>query len=315
MPYAIGLSLTVAYRSIRSPSIANPDQQKENLNTRSKMLESLEKYWWTADAMAKLGRKALKSMQNPVGVKRGEADMLASAMEAESTVCKYGPFETKERQPPKRQRLTDHNGNPLRLLSDAAATHSSATPHSTANYSSAPSRSTTACANSYPDPSSNTDNAYQRTPLSDSLQTPSATEMSMLPNGNTKNSNNAASAPTPSFDQSMFAKFDDFGHFPELDNMFDGFYDLSVPTITFDDSQFQSFWNNLDGGVVGAGGYDAVGYDPNAFTVAGGMTSGGFGGAASMAPDQQQQHKQQMGGMSSGEDGGVVRSEYPELGN
>lgn len=297
MPYAIGLSLTVAYRSIRSPLTSDPEQVKESLNTRSKMLESLGTYWWTADAMAKLGRKALKSMQNPVGIKRGEAENLASAMESETTVCKYGPFEPKERgRGPGTVNGTGPGG--LHLLSDAAATHSH-TPRSTSNYTSTPSRVTTTCCASNPGftghgPSPNTDNtsgSYQPTPMSESLPTPAGDQQqlssSAAPTGQL--------AATPAFDPSMFAKFDDenfASNFNELDTMFDGFYDLSMPTVTFQD--FDGW-----GGQMGFGDSE-YGMDGTYDTTMTGVASG------SQGPQQQQQPQMDGGDQSGG-------SVYPEL--
>ena len=269
------------------------------------MLESLATYWWTADAMAKLGRKALKSMQNPVGIKRGEAETLASAMESEITVCKYGPFEPKESRSGSTGPGTATNGTGpggLHILSDAAATHSH-TPRSTSNYKSTPSRVTgTCCASNLGfqghGPSPNTDNtsgSYQPTPLSDGLPTPATDShpalSSSAPGGPLAN----AAAATPAFDPSMFAKFDDehfAANFNELDTMFDGFYDLSMPTVTFQD--FDGW-----GGQMGFGDDAEYGMDDGTYDTA--MT-----GSSSQGGQQQQQTH--IDGVEQG--GGSV---YPEL--
>jgi hypothetical protein len=265
VPYAIGLSLTVAYRGIRSPSTTNPEQVKESLNTRSKMLESLATYWWTADAMAKLGRKALKSMQNPVGIKRGEADNLASAMESETAPCKYGPFESKPNRPSSTPAVGAPNGigpGGLHLLSDAAAARSQ-TPRGVSNYGSTPAGTKAPCfaAENSQGPSTNPDtssSSFHPTPMTDTLPTPNDQHPASAPAG-------ALNAPTPAFDPSMFAKFDDesfSANFNELDNMFDGFYDLSMPTVTFQD--FDGWGGQMgfnDGEYAGAstgGAFDTV---------------------------------------------------------
>ena len=43
-----------------------------DLATRCEMLEALSTFWWTADAMARLGRKALKSLKE-TGIRRASA--------------------------------------------------------------------------------------------------------------------------------------------------------------------------------------------------------------------------------------------------
>lgn len=274
VPYAIGLSLTVAYRCIRTSSRSDIEQQKANLNTRSKMLESLSTYWWTANAMAKLGQKALKSMQNPVGVKRAETDNIASAMDAEVTACKFGPFDPKENK--NSTEKSNKSGDALRLLSDAAATHNH-TPHSTASFSQS-SRANNVPGANFPHNNSIDSSIYQSTPLTDTLTTPGPTDMNMT--GTAAGPND----PTAAFDSALFAKFDgEYGNLSELDNMFDGFYDLSMPTVTFQD--FEG-WP-----MVGGNGYDAYG---------GTYVEAAFEGGGQMGP-----------GAGAGNVGG---SAYPDLG-
>ena len=98
VPYAISLSLTVAYRGLRD-SHCDPDKTQSDLAARCGILENLNKKWWTADAMAKLGRKALKSLQHPGqvdGQRQSTAGLnVGDALEAEVAPCKFGPFNNK----------------------------------------------------------------------------------------------------------------------------------------------------------------------------------------------------------------------------
>ena len=66
VPYAVSLSLTVAYRLLRdSRSAADERSAKADLTCRCEVLEKLSARWSSAAAMAKLGRKALRSLQQP----------------------------------------------------------------------------------------------------------------------------------------------------------------------------------------------------------------------------------------------------------
>ena len=98
VPYAISLSLTVAYRGLRD-SHCDPEKTQSDLAARCGILESLNKKWWTADAMAKLGRKALKNLQQPglpdVHRKSTAGLIVGDALEAEVAPCKFGPFNDK----------------------------------------------------------------------------------------------------------------------------------------------------------------------------------------------------------------------------
>ena len=258
--------------------------------------------------MAKLGRKALKSMQNPVGMKRNEVESLATDMESEVTVCKFGPFEAKSALPPSR---TGVSGDALRLLSDAAARHSTTTPQSTKTYGSTPSRATHS--NNHPHNSFDS-GSYQPTPNTESLHTPSTADMQAL---TTTNGQMAMNPPTPAYDQSMFAKFsDDFpgNNLSELDNMFDGFYDLSIPTITFEDTLFQGFWPGMAGSGDDGSGF-VNNYNLAAFDTMGVQNGDGVAnvaGPAGMGTGHQQQ--QQVGGANGVLQGQAVGvSQYPDL--
>lgn len=102
VPYAVSLSLTVAYRGLRD-SHCDPIKTQSDLAARCVILENFNKTWWTADAMAKLGRKALKSIQQPASSDDGSSKRKSPAtgidigdtLEAEVAVCKFGPFDKK----------------------------------------------------------------------------------------------------------------------------------------------------------------------------------------------------------------------------
>lgn len=96
LPYAISLSLTVAYRGLRDGSYES-SKAEADLAARCALLETLNKTWWTADAMGKLGRKALKNIQQPVSSptqSKSSTTMtnIGREMDGHGVVCKYGPF-------------------------------------------------------------------------------------------------------------------------------------------------------------------------------------------------------------------------------
>ncbi|KAJ5815314.1 hypothetical protein N7474_007091 [Penicillium riverlandense] len=62
VPYAITLSMGVSYRQLRSSKlITHLDRAKGSLEASCSLLEALSVYWYWAEAMARLGRKALRS--------------------------------------------------------------------------------------------------------------------------------------------------------------------------------------------------------------------------------------------------------------
>lgn len=149
VPYAVGLTLTVTYRGLRDKAFEDVDRAQADLATRCEMLEALSTYWWTADAMARLGRKALKSLKD-IGVRKASVANIATAMEGEVAVCKFGPFEGRPDHslshgatpstsvngvidPTIAMKKSSSNatarGSGLHLLSDAAAAHSTNPPN------------------------------------------------------------------------------------------------------------------------------------------------------------------------------------------
>lgn len=61
VPYAISLSMGVSYRQLRSSKlITHIDRAKASLEACCFLLEGLSSQWYSAEAMARLGRKALQ---------------------------------------------------------------------------------------------------------------------------------------------------------------------------------------------------------------------------------------------------------------
>jgi hypothetical protein len=86
VPYAVSLSLTVAYRLLRdSKSTAEVRSAKADLSYRCEVLEKLSARWSSAAAMAKIGRKALKSIERPF---LDDTVQVASMMEEAVAPCK-----------------------------------------------------------------------------------------------------------------------------------------------------------------------------------------------------------------------------------
>jgi hypothetical protein len=119
VPYAVSLSLTVAYRTIRDRNFSSSDPDaitaRANLTTCCEILETLSKRYWPADAMAKLGRKALSSLSKPAADQKSTFT-LARQLDNEVAPCRdqnVGPAGTQ----PKDVR----GSNPLHVLSSAAA--------------------------------------------------------------------------------------------------------------------------------------------------------------------------------------------------
>ncbi|KKK24423.1 hypothetical protein ARAM_001959 [Aspergillus rambellii] len=64
VPYAVALSMGVSYQQFRSSRlITHFDRAKASLEASCDLLEELGVYWYSAEAMARLGRKALRHIQ------------------------------------------------------------------------------------------------------------------------------------------------------------------------------------------------------------------------------------------------------------
>lgn len=64
VPYSITLSMGVSYRQLRSSKlITHLDRAKASLQACCSLLENISPYWYSAEAMARLGQKALYQVQ------------------------------------------------------------------------------------------------------------------------------------------------------------------------------------------------------------------------------------------------------------
>ncbi|KIW77985.1 hypothetical protein Z517_07818 [Fonsecaea pedrosoi CBS 271.37] len=295
VPYAVGLALTVAYRGLRDNAFEDTDRAQADLATRCETLEALSMYWWTADAMARLGRKALKSLKQ-TGVRKADVTGIVNAMEAEVAACKFGPFEGKAHRgghhshssstpaatlrgsatttPAMTKSLSSGGGpggNGLHVLSDAAATHSNGTAPTLASPSSARSGDNSVSNKSHSKSLGNTPFARAmlnvtpaspltttspKTSLSQQFNHSYASGFSQIPpisafqyqnyNKSTRFQTSALNNPhhnalggMSSTGANSFALDvpSSFGpgiydpQFTNLDELFDGFFDLSMPTI------------------------------------------------------------------------------------
>ncbi|RAL02603.1 fungal specific transcription factor domain-containing protein, partial [Aspergillus ibericus CBS 121593] len=69
VPYALSLSMGVSYQQYRSSNlITHLSRSKADLEARCSLLEILRPYWYSADKMAQLGRKALNQIQEGPGL-------------------------------------------------------------------------------------------------------------------------------------------------------------------------------------------------------------------------------------------------------
>ncbi|KIW35327.1 uncharacterized protein PV07_02029 [Cladophialophora immunda] len=296
VPYAVGLALTVAYRGLRDNAFEDTDRAQADLATRCETLEALSMYWWTADAMARLGRKALKSLQQ-TGVRKASVAGLMNAMEAEVTACKFGPFEGKRHDgghhshsastpataitgaatttPMMTKSMSSGagpGGNGLHVLSDAAAAQSTGTGRNLASSSSPSSGHTSSNSKSFGNAA--IARAMSNTPVSLLTTSPKlsqsqqfnhsyASGFSQIPpmsafqyqnynkstrfqtsalNNQHQHLHNplAASSSSSAFALDVPSSFGPGIYDPQftnLDELFDGFFDLSMPTI-FQDPLF-----------------------------------------------------------------------------
>lgn len=74
VPYAVSLALSVAYRQLRhSRLITHRNRAKSDLSSCCDLLESMSSRWWSASAMARLGRKALQNFDADTHRRQKEA--------------------------------------------------------------------------------------------------------------------------------------------------------------------------------------------------------------------------------------------------
>ena len=118
VPYAVSLSMTVAYRLLRdSKSLQALQIAQRDLTYRVEVLERLSVRWSTAAAMAKLGRKALKSLEAPIS---DDPSHLSNQMEGFVAPCRFHD------RSPAAENAQAASASGLDVLSTAAEAHASA---------------------------------------------------------------------------------------------------------------------------------------------------------------------------------------------
>lgn len=123
VPYAVSLSLTVAYRLLRdSKSAAEMRSAQADLSCRCEVLEKLSFRWSSAAAMAKLGRKALKSLERPFVE---DAAQITKTMEEAVAPCK--PLANQTQAVGVDSKTSKQTG--LDVLSSAAEAHANTNQH------------------------------------------------------------------------------------------------------------------------------------------------------------------------------------------
>lgn len=71
VPYSLSLALSVAYKHLRQTELATSRiQATKQLKCCCALLDALTPTWWSAGAMAKLGRRALNEANKPPAVNR-----------------------------------------------------------------------------------------------------------------------------------------------------------------------------------------------------------------------------------------------------
>lgn len=258
VPYAVSLSLTVAYRLIRDrASSTDFAQAKRDLAVRCSLLEGLSKRWWSADAMAKLGRKALKSLKSrpDPGHEQEEANLVGGLMEAEVAVCKYGPFaqgvQAGALGAQSQNNETNLNGqdqtfiptaeNALDVLSSAAATHGNQqTPYLGKGLHDANGIPTTATNPAYPTPTDSTSNPSEATIISNSMA-PLVDGFPSALNGHNHSHGSILLGPSTTTGNASYSKSASAQH---IDSLFEDFFDVGMPTF-FEDPLFggDEFWH------------------------------------------------------------------------
>ncbi|CAM1508709.1 Fc.00g055570.m01.CDS01 [Cosmosporella sp. VM-42] len=83
IPYTMTLCLTVAYRQCRQSVSTTADRATRHLTTAYTILESLASQWWMAEAMSKLGKRAMEKTRK---VSRGSGRQSANQISTQNVV-------------------------------------------------------------------------------------------------------------------------------------------------------------------------------------------------------------------------------------
>lgn len=97
VPYSLSLALSVAYKHLRQTQLVTSRiRATKQLKRCCTLLDDLASTWWSAGAMAKLGRRALKEANRPAAVNRTRPQQVQyprqAAHETDSigTISKHG---------------------------------------------------------------------------------------------------------------------------------------------------------------------------------------------------------------------------------
>lgn len=100
MAYAISLSMGVSYRQLRSSRlITHFDRAKASLEASCALLEDLSGDWYSAEAMARLGRKALLQIDHEHGRRGTPEPAKAQAADSSDTVVSGSGLESVNNAP------------------------------------------------------------------------------------------------------------------------------------------------------------------------------------------------------------------------
>lgn len=112
VPYALSLSTGVSYQQFRSSKlITHFDRAKSSLQDCCSLLEGLAVYWYSAEAMARLGRKALQHMEEVRPDTRGRSEKQISPGRA-SSVTTNPVVSAPAPTVPRPSNLQSHGWNP-----------------------------------------------------------------------------------------------------------------------------------------------------------------------------------------------------------
>ncbi|CAI7639263.1 unnamed protein product [Penicillium glandicola] len=107
VPYSVTLSMGVSYRQLRSSRlITHLDRAKASLEACRSVLENLSPYWYSAEAMARLGQKALHQIQGKPQSSHKKVNADNSVSEGLETINSAPQDNDSPRA--KRQRIDNH---------------------------------------------------------------------------------------------------------------------------------------------------------------------------------------------------------------
>lgn len=124
VPYAIALSMGVSYRQLRSSKlITHFDRAKASLEACCSLLENLSPQWYSAEAMARLGRKALQQIDHEHLTQPAVGTAPTGSVPAESANANERPTQGDPEAMPSVAAVRDiSTGSPLPSMADLDTT-------------------------------------------------------------------------------------------------------------------------------------------------------------------------------------------------